>query len=75
MAVALTEVSANKCFGGLQKIYSHVSKVLGCTMKFAVYLPPQAEEKSLPVLYWLSGLECNETNCIQKSGIQRLLIN
>lgn len=40
-------------------------------MKFAVYLPPQVEAGVVPVIYWLSGLTCNEQNFIQKSGFQR----
>lgn len=66
-------VSANKCFGGIQKIFSHFSKELQCEMKFAIYLPPQTEDTGikLPTLYWLSGLTCNETNFIQKAGAQR----
>ncbi|XP_052898068.1 S-formylglutathione hydrolase [Anopheles moucheti] len=64
-------ISSSKCFGGLQKIYSHQSKELACEMKFAVFLPPTADDRRLPVLYWLSGLTCNETNFIQKAGAQR----
>lgn len=40
-------------------------------MKFGVYLPPQAEQKKCPVLYWLSGLTCTEQNFITKAGAQR----
>lgn len=40
-------------------------------MKFAIYLPPQAETESVPVIYWLSGLTCNELNFVQKAGAQR----
>lgn len=42
-------------------------------MKFAVYVPPQAEitGTQVPVLYWLSGLTCTEQNFITKSGFQR----
>lgn len=40
-------------------------------MNFAVYLPPQAEDGKLPVIYWLSGLACTEQNFIMKSGVQR----
>ncbi|CAH0557732.1 unnamed protein product [Brassicogethes aeneus] len=70
--MALTEVSCNKIFGGLQKVFSHKSKEVGCTMKFGVFVPPQAEEnKKLPVIYWLSGLTCSEANFIEKSGAQR----
>jgi len=40
-------------------------------MNVAVYLPPQAATQKLPVLYWLSGLTCNEQNFITKAGAQR----
>ena len=66
-----TLVSSWKCFGGLQKVFQHQSKVLNCQMKFAVYLPPQAESGNVPVLYWLSGLTCTQDNFIQKAGGQR----
>ncbi|CAH1183595.1 unnamed protein product [Phaedon cochleariae] len=70
--MSLTEVSSNKIFGGYQKVFSHESKEVGCTMKFGVYLPPQVEEnKRLPIIYWLSGLTCSELNFLQKSGAQR----
>lgn len=59
------------CFGGFQDVYQHESKTLGCSMNFAVYFPPGAESKKLPVLYWLSGLTCTEQNFITKSGAQR----
>ena len=59
------------CFGGWQDVYEHVSVTLGCTMRFAIYLPPQAAEGLVPVLYWLSGLTCNEQNFITKAGAQR----
>jgi S-formylglutathione hydrolase len=40
-------------------------------MRFAIYLPPQAADGPVPVLYWLSGLTCNEQNFITKAGAQR----
>ena len=40
-------------------------------MNFAVYVPPQAEASPVPVLYYLSGLTCNEKNFIEKGGAQR----
>ena len=58
-------------FGGSQEVWEHQSNVLSCPMRFAIYLPPQAKDKSLPVLYWLSGLTCNEQNFITKAGFQR----
>lgn len=59
------------CFGGWQDVYEHASATLGCTMRFAIYLPPQAADDPVPVLYWLSGLTCNEQNFITKAGAQR----
>lgn len=67
----LARVEHRACFGGWQDVYEHASTTLGCTMRFAVYLPPQAETAKLPVLYWLSGLTCNEQNFITKAGAQR----
>ncbi|VXC15542.1 S-formylglutathione hydrolase [Luteimonas sp. 9C] len=69
--MALTRVERRACFGGWQDVYEHASTTLGCTMRVAVYLPPQAEHAKLPVLYWLSGLTCNEQNFITKAGAQR----
>lgn len=68
---APTLVNSWKCFGGFQKVFQHQSKVLGCQMTFAIYLPPQAESGPVPVLYWLSGLTCTQDNFIQKAGAQR----
>ena len=59
-------------FGGWQDVYRHRSEVLGCDMTVGVYFPPQAAQGGkLPVLYWLSGLTCNEQNFITKAGAQR----
>lgn len=58
-------------FGGSQEVWEHQSEVLSCPMKFAIYIPPQAKDKKLPVLYWLSGLTCNEQNFITKAGFHR----
>lgn len=69
--MALERIEHRACFGGWQDVYEHASTTLGCTMRFAVYLPPQAERATLPVLYWLSGLTCNEQNFITKAGAQR----
>jgi S-formylglutathione hydrolase len=41
-------------------------------MRFAVYLPPQAALRRVPVLYWLSGLTCTEENFVTKAGAQRV---
>ncbi len=67
----MQRVEHRACFGGWQDVYEHASSTLGCTMRFAVYLPPQAEHGPVPVLYWLSGLTCTEQNFITKAGAQR----
>jgi S-formylglutathione hydrolase len=69
----MQRIEHRACFGGWQDVYEHASTALGCTMRFAVYLPPQAGEADakLPVLYWLSGLTCSEQNFITKAGAQR----
>ncbi len=69
--MTLQRIEHRACSGGWQDVYEHASSALGCTMRFAVYLPPQAETAKLPVLYWLSGLTCNEQNFITKAGAQR----
>lgn len=67
----MERIERHACFGGWQDVYRHESKVLGCDMTVGVYFPPQAEEGPCPVLYWLSGLTCNEQNFITKAGAQR----
>ncbi|ESO92858.1 hypothetical protein LOTGIDRAFT_120210 [Lottia gigantea] len=67
----MTEVSSNKMFGGWQKVFSHQSKELKCTMKFGIYLPPSANGGKVPVLYYLSGLTCTEQNFVTKAGAQK----
>ena len=68
----VTTVSRNKCFGGVQGVYSHDSRETACVMRFGVFLPPQADSGKVPVLYWLSGLTCSEENFIVKAGAQRV---
>ena len=67
----MERIEHRACAGGWQDVYRHRSTVLGCDMNVAVYLPPQAATQKLPVLYWLSGLTCNEQNFITKAGAQR----
>lgn len=69
----MQRIEHRACFGGWQEVHEHDSATLGCTMRFAVYLPPQAAAPGarLPVLYWLSGLTCTEQNFITKAGAQR----
>lgn len=64
-------LSENRCFGGRQLRYRHLSSVLDCSMHFSLYLPPQAEAGRVPLLTWLSGLTCTDENFVQKAGAQR----
>jgi len=65
------KLESHACFGGVQEVWSHASSALDCTMRFGIYLPPQAHDGPCPVLYWLSGLTCSEQNFITKAGAQR----
>ena len=67
----MERIERRACFGGTQEVWQHRSGVLGCDMRFAVYLPSQAALGECPVLYWLSGLTCTEQNFISKAGAQR----
>lgn len=67
----MERIEQHTCFGGQQEVWSHASTVLDCTMRFAIYLPPQVQAGPCPVLYWLSGLTCNEQNFVTKAGAQR----
>lgn len=70
MENGMERIGSNKCFGGWQQRYRHRSAVLDCDMVFSLYLPPQAEQGQVPVLYWLSGLTCNDENFVTKAGAQ-----
>ena len=67
----IEQIGANQSFGGQQLRYKHQSAVLNCEMTFSIYLPPEAENGPVPVLYWLSGLTCNDENFVQKAGAQQ----
>jgi S-formylglutathione hydrolase len=67
----MERIEHRACFGGWQDVYRHRSATLDCEMNFAIYLPPQAQDGPVPVLYWLSGLTCTEQNFITKAGAQR----
>ncbi|KJS43051.1 MAG: S-formylglutathione hydrolase [Rhodospirillaceae bacterium BRH_c57] len=64
-------VSEARCFDGVQGIYEHASAATGTTMRFSLYLPPQARSGPVPLLTWLSGLTCTEENFTVKAGAQR----
>ncbi|EGD73242.1 hypothetical protein PTSG_04958 [Salpingoeca rosetta] len=63
--------SAQKCFGGVLKQFSHHSEVLHCTMTFSIYFPKQATKESVPVLYYLSDIGCDHLTAAKETGAQR----
>jgi S-formylglutathione hydrolase len=69
--MTLTLIKQAACFGGLVAYYSHPSHTCNGTMRFAVFVPPQAQVGPVPVLYYLSGLTCTEDNFTTKAGAQR----
>jgi S-formylglutathione hydrolase len=63
--------SHHRCFGGKMGFYAHASVSTGTDMRFAVFLPPQAEQRAVPALYFLAGLTCTEETFMIKAGAQR----
>jgi S-formylglutathione hydrolase len=70
--VTVTLLSETRCFGGAQRYYSHESHECRTEMRFSVFVPPQAGERALPVLFYLAGLTCTEETFMIKAGAQRL---
>ncbi|PTE16361.1 S-formylglutathione hydrolase [Pseudogemmobacter blasticus] len=64
-------ISENRCFGGVQGVYTHPSAATGTDMTFGLFLPAEAENGAVPVLWYLSGLTCTHENAMVKSGAQR----
>lgn len=65
-------VSSWKSFGGTLSVHEHDSETCHCAMQFAVFTPPQAADGPVPVVWYLSGLTCNWSNVMEKSGLQRV---
>ena len=62
----------HRCYGGWQQRWQHHSTTLNCPMTFSLFLPPEGKKTPPPVLYWLSGLTCNDENFTTKAGAQRV---
>ena len=60
-----------KEFGGWLNRYTHDSESCSCEMTFSVYLPPDAHKRTVPAVYFLSGLTCTDDNVRVKAGAQR----
>lgn len=63
-------ISENRAFGGVQGVYSHASAATGTDMTFGLFLPEEAEEGPVPLLWFLSGLTCTHENAMVKAGAQ-----
>ena len=63
-------VSENRCFGGTQGVYTHASEATQCDMTFGLFLPEEAQDGPVPVLWYLSGLTCTHENAMVKAGAQ-----
>src|SRR6516225_3433357 len=70
--MTLDIVSQSRCFGGTQFIYQHQSTETGAAMRFAAFIPPRADQRPVPVVWYLSGLTCTEENFTVKAGAQRI---
>jgi S-formylglutathione hydrolase len=70
--MSIETISESRCFGGTQGFYRHTSSVCAGPMRFALYRPPQAAQRRVPVLYFFSGLTCTEENFTVKAGAQRV---
>ncbi|MEP2642521.1 S-formylglutathione hydrolase [Roseobacter sp.] len=63
-------LSENTCFGGIQGVYTHTSKVCAGDMTFGLFLPQEARDGPVPLLWFLSGLTCTHDNAMTKAGAQ-----
>ena len=63
-------VSENTCFGGVQGVYTHRSSSCACDMTFGLFLPEEARDGPVPLLWYLSGLTCTHENAMTKAGAQ-----
>ena len=65
--MVIETISRHACHGGVLGYYKHASTANHCEMRFAVYVPPQAAERRVPVLYYLAGLTCTEETFVTKA--------
>ena len=63
-------ISENRCFDGIQGVYKHRSEACQCDMTFGLFLPPEARDNPVPVLWYLSGLTCTHENAMVTAGAQ-----
>lgn len=69
--MGIEQVSANCSFEGVQGVYKHASSATGTEMTLSVFVPPQAEGRKLPIVWYLSGLTCTHANVTEKGEFRR----
>ncbi|CAM3492947.1 S-formylglutathione hydrolase [Rouxiella silvae] len=72
MSTSIELLEEHRMFGGWQQRYRHFSSSLQSSTTFSIYLPPPRDDNPPPVVYWLSGLTCNDENFTTKAGAQRI---
>jgi len=70
--MSATLISEHRCFEGSQRFYAHESSECRTEMRFSVFVPPQAQLRAVPALYYLAGLTCTEETFMIKAGAQRV---
>jgi S-formylglutathione hydrolase len=64
-------ISENRAFGGTQGVYTHNAHTTHCEMTFGLFLPEEAKDGPVPVIWYLSGLTCTHENAMVKAGAQQ----
>ncbi|EIC84851.1 S-formylglutathione hydrolase [Serratia sp. M24T3] len=72
MSTSIELLEEHRMFDGWQQRYRHFSSSLQSSTTFSIYLPPPRDDNPPPVVYWLSGLTCNDENFTTKAGAQRI---
>ena len=63
-------ISEDRAFNGVQGVYTHSSDACSCDMTFGLFLPEEAQNGPVPLLWYLSGLTCTHENAMTKAGAQ-----
>src|SRR5688572_17784073 len=72
VSTAVELIGKHRCFGGEVAFYKHAAASTACTMRFGIFIPPQAAHTRVPLLYYLAGLTCTEETFMIKAGAQRV---
>jgi S-formylglutathione hydrolase len=57
--------------GGRQLVVTHDSRATTTPMTFSLFLPPQAGQRAVPLVTYLSGLTCTHANVTDKGEYRR----